>query len=176
MTVNFALLFAFDPGVQAMAITNPSGEESEMVTFAALLALMTGISMGIFSPVWFLLDAGIVFTNKEKVKYTTHTTEVRSVGGWYIYLLKGYAGISVILSYYTFFLFLWQRRADRTDVGGLNIMFMVTYPIMPILIAIFIIPAFIVLDITHEYRKKYMLKWAEKFGISVPLEDPLDIR
>lgn len=176
MAVNLALMFAFDPGVQKMAIVDPSGEESEMVTFAALLALMTGISMGIFSPVWFLLDAGIVFTNKEKVKYTAHPTEVRSVGGWYIYLLKGYAGISVILSYYTFFMYLWQRRGLRTDVEGMNIMFLITWPIMPILIAIFIIPAFIVLDITREHRKKYILKWAEKFGITGPLQDPLDIR
>lgn len=55
-------------------------------------------------------------------------------------------------------------------------MFLITWPIMPILIAIFIIPAFIVLDITREHRKKYMLKWAEKFGISGPLEDPLNIK
>ncbi len=175
MTVNFALMFAFNPAIQQIALKDSSGEELEMVTFATLLALMTGISMGIFSPVWFLLDSGIVFTNKEKVKYTAHPTEVRSVGGWYIYLLKGYAGISVILSYYTFFLYLWEARAGRIDLKGMNLMFLITWPVMPIMIAIFIIPAFILLDISREHRKKYMLKWAEKYGITGPLQDPLDI-
>jgi hypothetical protein len=46
---------------------------------------------------------------------------------------------------------------------------------MPILVAIHLIPAFILLDITREHRKKYMLKWAEKYGITGPLQDPLDI-
>ncbi len=90
MTVNFALMFAFDPAIQQIAIKEPNQQESVMVTFATLLALMTGISMGLFSPVWFLLDSGIVFTNKEKVKYTAHPTEVRNVGGWYIYLFDHY--------------------------------------------------------------------------------------
>lgn len=55
-------------------------------------------------------------------------------------------------------------------------MFLITWPIMPLLIAIFTIPAFIVLDITLdlEHRKKFMLKWAEKFGIRGTLQDPLD--
>ncbi|MFX1257355.1 MAG: hypothetical protein ACFFAN_05830 [Promethearchaeota archaeon] len=174
LTVNFALMFAFNSTVQNIALDDPEQQDAAMITFATLLALTTGISMGLFSPVWFLLDAGIVFTNKEKVRYTAHPTEVRSVGGWYIYLLKGYAGISVILSYYAFFIFLWQGRDVGTGLEGMSLMFFATWPIMPLLIALLTIPAFILLDITREHRKKFILKWAKKFGISGPLENPLD--
>jgi len=176
MAINFALMFAFTSWVQRIAINNSIEEEAAMLTLLALLALMTGISMGIFSSVWFLLDAGIVYTNKEKVKDLAQPTEVRSVGGWYNYLLKGYAGISVILSFYAFFWYMFEVMEIAKGVEGMNIMFIVFYPTLPIVITILSFPALILLDITHNHRKKYILKIAEKIGISGPLADPLDIR
>jgi len=38
-----------------------------------------------------------------------------------------------------------------------------------------IIRALILLDLTHNHRENYMLKIANKFGITGPLADPLDI-
>jgi hypothetical protein len=176
MAMNFALLFAFDPAIQRIAINNSEDAIAPMLTFNVLLALMIGISMGLFSPVWFLLDAGIVYSNKEKVKDTSYPTEVRSVGGWFMPLLKGYAGISVILSFYTFFLLIYNIIGPAEVMKGMNLMFLILYPILPFVITIVIIPAFIVLDLTYNHRKKFILKQAKKLGINGPLQDPLDIR
>ena len=118
-------MFAFTSWVQKIAVNSSGDEQVAMVTLLALLALMTGISMGIFSSVWFLLDAGIVYTNKEKVKDLAQPTEVRSVGGWYNYLLKGYAGISVILSFYAFFWYMFEVMEIAKGVQGMSIMFIV---------------------------------------------------
>ena len=169
-------MFAFSAAIQRIAVNDTNSEESAMVTLLALLALMTGVSMGIFSSAWFLLDAGIVYTNKEKVKDTAHPTEVRSVGGWYNYLLKGYAGISVILSFYSFFWYMFEVMEIAKGIEGMTIMFIVFYPTLPLVISILCFPALILLDLTHNHRKKYILKIAEKLKISGPLEDPLDIR
>ena len=176
MAINFALMFAFTETVQRIAVLDEGGETTAMVTLLALLALMTGISMGIFSSAWFLLDAGIVYTNKEKVKDLAHPTEVRSVGGWYNYLLKGYAGISVILSFYAFFWYMYEVMEISKGIQGMSIMFIVFYPTLPLVITILAFPALILLDLTHNHRKKYMIKIANKFGITGPLADPLDIR
>ena len=175
MALNFALMFAFSSAIQRIATTDVGNENTAMLTLLALLALMTGISMGIFSSVWFLLDAGIVYTNKEKVKDIAHPTEVRSVGGWYNYLLKGYAGISVILSFYAFFWYMFEVMEISKGIQGMAIMFIVFYPTLPLVITILSFPALILLDLTHNHRKKYMLKIAAKFKISGPLEDPLNI-
>ncbi|MFX0073300.1 MAG: hypothetical protein ACFFAO_19650 [Candidatus Hermodarchaeota archaeon] len=177
MALNFALMFAFTDWVQTIATTNQgeSGETTPMVTLLALLALMTGISMGVFSSAWFLLDAGIVYTNKEKVKDLSDPIEIRSVGGWYNYLLKGYAGISVILSFYAFFWYMYEIMEIGNRIDGMNIMFIIFYPTLPLVIAILSFPALILLDLTHNHRKKYIRKIAEKFKISEPLADPLNI-
>jgi len=49
----------------------------------------------------------------------------------------------------------------------------VTWPFIPFLIASFMVPTFIIQDITYERRKRFTLKWAEKLGINGPLENPL---
>jgi len=172
MAINFALIYCFDPSIQRIVVLNPQDKMAAMFTFIGLLAIMTGIAFGAFSPVWFLLDSGIVYTNKEKVKDTAHPIEVRSVGGWYIYLLKGYAGISVILSFYTFFISIYAIIGPSNLFVGMNIMFLIFFPIMPLFVAILTIPALVLLDITRSNRKKFILKFASKLGIKEPLKDP----
>ncbi len=143
-----------------------------IVGFSALIPFMTTLSMGIFSPVWFLSDAGIVFTNKQKVKNTIDPIEVRSVGSWYHYLLKGYAGIGVIFSYVLFLIDMFNRYNDPTNPGFITAVILL--PLMPILVSILIIPSMILLEIYLESRRKFMRNFAKKLGIQGPLEKPLD--
>ncbi len=138
-----------------------------IVKLSILVPLMTGFGMGIFSPVWFLLDAGIVFTNKKKVQLLRDPIEVRSVGGWYHYIMKGYAGVAVIVSYFTFIGSFLVVTANPS-------IFLVLF--LPLLIVLFSIPGFLLLEITAEHRIKYMQNIAKKIGIDKPLEDPLDIK
>ncbi len=84
--------------------------------------------------------------------------EVRSVGGWYLYLLKGYAGISVIFSFYT--IVSEYITVESGNIGGI-----IFFLPLPIIIALFMLPAVILFDMTFEHRKKYILNFATKYGI-----------
>ncbi len=163
MALNFALMFSNNPAISQFLFGenyNPNAPEvgvTLILTLLALLPIMTGVSCALFSPVWFLTDAGIVYSNKEKTKIKRLPLEVRSVGGWYLYLLKGYAGISVLFSFYNLLVLYFSTE----EISG-NI---VLFPALPLLIAIFIIPTAVILDITTEKRKAFLLKYAKKIGI-----------
>jgi len=177
--MNIGLLLMTDPVIQAIVLKPGflGGEiMAQLVTFAALLPILIGIGTGIFSPVWFLLDAGIVYTNKKKVEGTSYPTEVRSVGGWYMYLLKGYAGITVILAFYTFIAAIIQSEVTANpDLTG-SILILALWPFMPILMALMALPGMIALDMTFDHRKKYVRNIANRLGINGPLEEPFEFR
>jgi hypothetical protein len=148
---------------------------SQLITFFALLPIMIGIGTGLFSPVWFLLDAGIVYSNKNKVKGTSYPTEVKSVGGWYMYLLKGYAGITVIITFYTFISqIIASLITPYSDIISTTIIILLM-PVVPVFIALMAVPGFIALDKTYDHRKNYIRTVAKKFGISEPLVNPLEL-
>lgn len=178
LAVNFALLlgisnFAFNFIVAPEYLGGDSGESLwPIVGFASLIPYMTAISMAIFSPVWFLLDAGIVFTNKQKVKDTIEPIEIRSMGSWYHYLLKGYAGIGVVFSYVIFLVDMLSRYNDPTNPGFIVAAIML--PLMPILVSVLTIPVLILLELFLGPRRKFMRKFAKKLGIEGPLEEPLN--
>jgi hypothetical protein len=171
IALNFALMLAPLPLVyQAIIAPIYWGAPGEN-TFAALLTLLMafiGISAFIFSPIWFLLDGGIIYTNKEKVKYKDKPFEVKSVGGWYLFIMKGYAGISVIIEYSIFFgIFLRQMFTLMPHDVIITLIVLIPFPIT---LTFVFIPAIIILDLFKENRKKYIRKCAKKFGISDILE------
>lgn len=172
LAINFALMFAQFEWIQELVLIDWRLEQGKamvlMLTFITILPLFMGISHGLFSSVWFLLDAGIVFTNKEKVKELRDPIEVRSVGGWYHYILKGYAGIGIIISYIFF------TEAVVAETGGFE-NGIILIPLMPILMVLMSIPAFIILELTVSIRINFIRKYAEKLKITQKLEDPLDI-
>ncbi len=177
MAVNMSLMIAFNPVlidiiVHEEYLTRHLGTELGFaVVFFVSLIVTTCIAMAIFSPVWFLQSAGIIFTNKEKVKDTIDPLEVRSVGGTFFNLLKGYAGIGVIIAYIGFFIQIIVLLEG--DIGGV-ISVSLLIPLMPIIISVLCIPAFILLDMTTEHRKKFILDFAKKIGITEFYE--IDIR
>jgi hypothetical protein len=180
LAVNLALMigittFARDFIVAPGYLESGSNGESPLwpvVGFTSLIPIMTAVSMGIFSPVWFLSDAGIVFTNKNKVKDTIDPIEVRSMGSWYHYLLKGYAGIGVIYAYVLFLVDILNRFNDLTNPGF--IVAAILLPLIPILVTILVIPVMILLEVFLEHRRHFMRNFAKKLGIEDPLEKPLD--
>jgi len=147
----------------------------QILTLVILLPISCGIGVGVFSATYFLLDSGIEYTNKNRKKVVrgSFPTEIRSMGGFYLYYLKGYAGISVIISLFKLIIsFFSVIDTSNMAIYFINIM---TWPIIPFTIALFIIPASIIQDLTYERRKKYTLKWAERFNIRGQLEDPLGL-
>ncbi len=163
MAINFALMFGSNEVIQELMINTAVANDAAMrmimiITLFPLCMFTIGITAGLFAPVWFLLDSGVVYSNKEKIKDTALPDEVRSVGGWYIYLLKGYAGISVIFAYYTFI-------SSAYAAGGMEGPAIALLPILPILLTIALIPTIVIFDIMSQKKKVYVLKWAKKFGI-----------
>ncbi|MBN1215442.1 MAG: hypothetical protein JXA99_08350 [Candidatus Lokiarchaeota archaeon] len=171
LAVHFCLLFSANVDIQELVVYHEnSSAVTQMMTFSVLLPIFLGIGLGIFAPTWFLLDGSIIYTNKKKVEKLSDPIEIRSVGGWYIYLLKGYAGISVFITYYDFF----SRLITEVDINASSLMLILLWPIMPLFLAYLMISVIIILDKTFDKRRKYIRKWANKFGITEPLDFDLD--
>ncbi len=96
LAINFSLMFALDNNIADEVVYN-IGDISNMpstvniIAFLIILSITIIIAMGLFSPVWFLNDAGIVYSNQEKVRKKQLEKPIigRSVGGWYMNLMKG---------------------------------------------------------------------------------------
>jgi len=146
---------------------------NQILTLLFLFPLVSGIGIGVFSATYFLLESGIEYTNKERKKVLrgSFPTEVRSIGGFYLYYLKGYAGISVIFSLFSLiFSFFSVIEGGNLAIYMINI---ILWPFIPFCITFFMVPVSIIQDFTYERRKKFTLKWAEKLNIRGQLEDPL---
>jgi len=168
LAINLSLMFALDNNIANEVVYN-IGDISNMpstvyiIAFLIILSITIIIAMGLFSPVWFLNDAGIVYSNQEKVRKKQLEQPIigRTVGGWYMHLMKGYAGIAVIFSYYQLISIFLNEMS-----GPMIIPNIILFLPMMFLISIAAIPAFILLDLTKEHRNRYIRKWAEKFGIT----------
>ena len=152
---------------------NPGSAIYQILTLLILFPLVSGIGIGVFSAAYFLLESGIEYTNKErkKVRRGSFPTEVRSLGGFYLYYLKGYAGIWVIISLFNLIFSFYSVLEGVSFV--IYIMNIILWPLMPFCITLFMIPVSIIQDFTYERRKRFTLKWAEKFNIRGQLDDPL---
>ncbi len=166
MAISLALMLSFIPAVQE--ILYPQIDVRFMThffSFLALLPLMTGVSIALFSPTWFLQDSRIIYSNSKKVEDKMRPVEVRSVGSYFIYLLNGYAGISVIFNFYLFTI----KIMDFTDGNPVIALFIIP---LPIIITILILLPVVVLDANQKHVRKFMLNFARKIGII----DILDLR
>ena len=101
---------------------------------------------------------------KIKVDNKDKPFEVKAVGGWYLFIMKGYAGISVIIEYIIFF-DIFLRQMFNLMFHDVVIALVIFIP-FPITLTFVFIPAIIILDIIKEHRKKYIRKWAKRLGIT----------
>ena len=132
-----------------------------------LLILTFGASTLLFSPVWLLKDSGIIFTTKEKVENSNEKLLIKSIGEWFQTLLKGYAGIGVILTYilviYDFITLYINNIGQPGNI--LNIPSLILWLGLPFYLLFSIIPAVIVHDLIKKRRINYIRKIADKIGI-----------
>ena len=134
-----------------------------------LVLLMFTISLGtlVFSPTWFLTDAGIMYSNNEQAKGTDQLIEVRAVGGRFTDFLRGYAGIGVALSYLQFLLVYMNEISGPILANMINLAaFLVFFFGLPIFLLIAILPSLIILDITKEHRLRFVRKFSKKMGVT----------
>ena len=126
-----------------------------------LMIFTLGIGLIIFSPVWFLLDAGIMYSTHKHVQGTRRPVEVRAVGGWFHDYLRGYAGFGVALAFILLLTELWEGEGLVNDLINLSWMFG-----LPLFSTLIVIPALIVLDKTGNHRIRYVRRIARRMGIA----------
>ncbi len=173
MAINFALIIVLNEDMVGLilspeAITIAANEAELFIISMLVSPLFTiGISMALFSPIWFLLDAGISYSNQKKVDNTEKLVESKSVGGYYYNFLKGYVGIGVIIAYYQVIAEIFAEHIGLSPQFIINILI---FALFMFLLTIAAIPAVIILDLTKEHRIKYVRKRANKMGITESVE------
>ena len=123
-----------------------------------LMMLTIGFSMIVFSPSFFLNDGCILYSSIELVEETGRPIETRTVGGWFYGYFKGYAGLSVVFSY---FLIVFNYISNV----GMEFVFILFWFGLPFFITVSIIPCFTFLDRIREHRMKYIQRIAVLMGI-----------
>jgi len=132
-----------------------------------LLIFTFGASTLLFSPVWLLKDSGIVFTTKDKVENSNETLLIKSIGEWFQTLLKGYAGIGVILTYFfviSDFVIIFIANIGSPGIL-LNIPSLFLWLGLPFYLVLSMIPAIILHDSLKKRRLSYVRKIAHRIGI-----------
>lgn len=133
-----------------------------------LMMFTIGLSMLVFSPGWFLIDAGIVYSTREHVWGTGRPVEGRTVGGWFNDYIKGYSGFGVAFSYLQI-LFVYYNNLIS---GGhtIDIVDIIGWFGLPVYVILTVIPSLILLDLTKEHRILYIRRVAAKMGITNVVE------
>lgn len=147
---------------------------SQATFFVFLVSLLfTAIPASVlFAGVWFLDDAGIVYSNQAKVKNTGGILEIRSVGGWYRQFLKGYAGIGVLFTYLIIISNFWSSMQGVTDPLSAIFFLSIIAPI-PLYAAMAVLPTILVFEVTRTHRTTYILNMTKKLGIIEEIEYPM---
>ncbi len=178
MTINISLLLLNLDTVRFVLgdfSINPEDLTSNeyIVAFVVLLILTIAITNLLFSPAWFLMDSGIMYSNKKKLEETNKPLEIRSIGRWYEQFLKGYAGVSVLISYIEFITIFFIETGHNLPLFVITLIMFIPFPIIMIIPTI---PALIISDIIKEKRNNYVLKTARKIGIIDTMEVSINLK
>lgn len=168
MAISLSLRFVFDESIQTSIVEllpDPVYGSVILPVLSFLLCFFMLIAGLFFGGIWFLLDAGIMYSNEEKVRNTDKPVEYKSVGGFFFSLLKGYAGISVIIGYYEFLLYIIEGMGS-TALQNLGVILMLGFfCLLPFVVAICFQPAIILTEVKKQKRIEYVRKLANNFGI-----------
>ncbi|MFX1589627.1 MAG: hypothetical protein ACFFC1_15865 [Promethearchaeota archaeon] len=177
MAINLSSIFItptiFNKVLEA-DIVNRAGGLMDLSSWISLLAESVlliatfGISIFFFSPVWFLKDSGIIYSNKEKIDNSQELFTIKSIGDWFQTILKSYAGIGAIITYmlivYNFVSTLIEYTGDPRLF--LNIPSLILWLGLPFYLVVSLIPALICNDLIENHRIKYIRNIGEKIGIT----------
>jgi len=168
MAINFALMILQERELSLLFIDESQIQNSGagyIYAVFVLVMIISGGTVGIFSSIWFLMDSGIVYV-KKKEKRINNPVEIRSVGGCYLTILKGYASISTII---TFYLFIFEQVLAFTPSEMIFewfiIILIIALILLPVFLSLLVLPSLIILDKIYDKRKRYILEYAKKLGI-----------
>ncbi len=164
MGINISMVLARNSIVINLLAIDPDGVATSANLFLFLLPFGLGISMALFTPAWTILDSGIAYVNKNF--RNNHDVEARRAGGWYMAILKGYAGISITYSYILFMI------ADTIEMFkySAGAWEFILYFFGPIMFLFALYPSIILVNITQKHRMNFIKKIAQKSGITQKLK------
>ena len=166
LAINFSLILCTNESIIDVVLTN-SGDPNYIASFAVIFVYMIGIGYLIFTPIWFILDAGLVYSNIKDKNARSQPVEARTVGGWYLILFKGYAGIGTFISFYSFLSTLISI-GNYSDVGAMiGLILIIGIPFFAMLGSL---PAIMFLEAIKEKRNKFVRGFARKIGIKDEVE------
>lgn len=123
------------------------------------------ISMFVFSAVWFLKNAGIVYSNKNKVESISEPWVIRSVGGWFHTILKGYGGVGVVITFTSFLIS--SIASIIKSIGDIVLWLTVSLWLTGIfLLLLATIPSLILNGLIRKKSASYVTRYANKLGIN----------
>ncbi|UCE10091.1 MAG: hypothetical protein JSW61_14145 [Candidatus Thorarchaeota archaeon] len=156
MATNFALSLIFNPTIMNIALLQDYylAWNSIIFLFFILGAFLQAPAFALFSAAWIIDESGIVMMSKYG------STDIQAIGKWYLALLKGYAGIGVILALYEFTFDFLDTYGSQVHWSAILFLF-----ILPIIVTFWVIPAIMIVGATHGRRRSFILKYAERFGI-----------
>ncbi|MFW9787899.1 MAG: hypothetical protein ACFFE2_15460 [Candidatus Thorarchaeota archaeon] len=156
MATNFTLSLIFDPNIMSMPLFQDYYLEwnSIIFLFFVLGALLQVPAFALFSAAWMIDESGIVLMSR------SGTPELQATGKWFIALLKGYAGIGVIIALYQFTFEFLGTYGSLVHWSAVLFLF-----ILPLIVTLWVIPAIILVAATEGKRRNYILGFAERFGI-----------
>ncbi len=161
LAVNFTLSLIFNPIIMEMPLFQDYYLQWNTIVFLffVLSALLQAPAFALFSAAWIIDESGILLMSKYG------TAELQATGKWFLALLKGYAGIGVIIALYQFtFEFLGTYG---TAVHWSAVFFLY---ILPIVVTLWVIPAIILVGATEGRRRRYILGFAKRFGFRTEFE------
>jgi hypothetical protein len=178
MAINISLLL-LNPDTVRFITGNYGASLAELtpdkftITFVVLLIFTFTFTNLLFSPTWFLMDSGILYSNKSILSETTKPLEIRSIGRWYEQFLKGYAGVSVVISYVNFITIFFIAAGNNFSLFITTLIIFIPFPIIMIIPSI---PALIILDLIKEKRDNYILNKARNLGITDRMDVSIDLK
>ncbi len=171
MAINFSMILSDYVVIQNFLIS-PSymgmGVFSQLITFVFGITFTIFVAFLLFSSLWAVSDAGIVFSNKKVVENKEKERPIiaTSVGDVYNYIFKGFAGIGVCIAYIELATKFLTNIFAYIDLPP-YVYFVNTYLFLGyfIILPLISIPASIVVDIQRNWRVKYVRDFAAKIGI-----------
>ncbi|MHA2127748.1 MAG: hypothetical protein ACW99E_20800, partial [Promethearchaeota archaeon] len=154
------IFFEFDNVIKIPMLTRFFAE-------VILLMITFGLAAMFFSPVWFLKDSGIVYTNKERLKDSDETFMIKSIGDWFQTIIRSYAGIGGIITYIIVIYDFLSNFINRIGLPGnvFNIPSLILWLGLPLYLAISLITALIINDLIKRNRVNYIRNLGKKLGI-----------
>ena len=162
MATNFTLSLIFNPAIMTYPLFQDYYLQWSGIIFLFfnLGAYLQIPAFALFSAAWIIHDSGIVALNKGDVGNVSASIDLQGVGKWYLSFLKGYAGISVILSLYQFTFDFLDQYGSEVHYSAVIFLF-----ILPIILTFWVLPAIIFFDATYRSRRRFILKFGETIGI-----------